>query len=427
MGSEDERDDKISINLFPKSVREKIELSRLFKAVHLELNLGVSGEDILESVFTKLDKLILFDRIGVALLQNGLLHVQWVKAKMPVTNLDKKFVGELSPSLKKILETQSTRVINDLKAYGRDRSESLSTQMVLRDGIRSSLTCPIVIEGEPIGFIFFSSKHTHTYQNAHIKLYREISGIISLVVEHMLMQETLGEIKIKEKIFRTTIHDLNNPLSVLQITLSLINRSVWFPTLDEKSKKSINTLMRSCESMKKLVGDLKLMNEGSSGAPILEISEQRLASFLDEVKTDAEVLAGKKHIKVIHQKDPALPDLARFDAHRIKDVLSNLISNAIKYSHPQTTIVIRAWIESDLRRLHFSVADQGQGVSESEFGILFTEFGKTSTTPTNGENSTGLGLWNVKEIVKAHRGDVSVVSKLGVGSTFGFWIPWIRA
>lgn len=72
----------------------------------------------------------------------------------------------------------------------------------------------------------------------------------------------------------------------------------------------------------------------------------------------------------------------------------------------------------------FYIIDQGQGIPQSEIPKLFKEFGKTSVRPTSGENSTGLGLAIAKKIVEQHGGEINVVSEVGRGSTFSFWLPF---
>ncbi len=102
-------------------------------------------------------------------------------------------------------------------------------------------------------------------------------------------------------------------------------------------------------------------------------------------------------------------------------MLANLISNAIKFSHPETEITLSS--AAGAGEIVISVADQGQGIPENELPLLFSDFGKTSAKPTAGERSTGLGLAIVKRIVEAHGGRVWAASRLAAGSTFSFSLP----
>jgi signal transduction histidine kinase len=104
-------------------------------------------------------------------------------------------------------------------------------------------------------------------------------------------------------------------------------------------------------------------------------------------------------------------------------VLENLFSNAVKYSRRGSEARFSFRREPD--RLVFSVTDTGLGIPAEEIPKLFQEFGKTSVRPTEGEQSTGLGLAIAKRIVEQHKGQIMVESKPGPGSTFTFWIPSI--
>jgi signal transduction histidine kinase len=102
-------------------------------------------------------------------------------------------------------------------------------------------------------------------------------------------------------------------------------------------------------------------------------------------------------------------------------VLNNLISNAIKYSHSDTTIRIEVFKEKSF--VVTRVIDQGQGIPENELPHVFKPFQKASTKPTAGEKSTGLGLAIVKRIIEGHQGEIGVKSEVGKGSIFFFKLP----
>jgi signal transduction histidine kinase len=109
------------------------------------------------------------------------------------------------------------------------------------------------------------------------------------------------------------------------------------------------------------------------------------------------------------------------DSSRITQVIDNLISNAIKYSPPETQVDIS--IENKDGYAWVNVQDKGPGLTEEDQKKLFQEFQNLSTKPTGGESSTGLGLAIVKKMVEAHEGQLKVESSPGKGSTFSFGIP----
>src|SRR5690606_35087449 len=118
-----------------------------------------------------------------------------------------------------------------------------------------------------------------------------------------------------------------------------------------------------------------------------------------------------------------LPGMVLADRARFNQVLNNLVSNAIKYSPPHSTVTLWSEIHSGIVRTH--VADQGEGIPADERQKLFTEFGKLSTRPTAGESSTGLGLWIVKHLVSLQDGAVGVDCPPEGGSIFWVDLPMV--
>jgi signal transduction histidine kinase len=118
-----------------------------------------------------------------------------------------------------------------------------------------------------------------------------------------------------------------------------------------------------------------------------------------------------------------LPGTMRADPARLAQVLSNLLSNALKYSPQQTTVTL--WSEASGDAVRISVADQGPGIPENERQRLFTEFGRLSNLPTGSETSTGLGLWIVKHLVNLQNGTVGVDNPAEGGSVF--WVEFPTA
>lgn len=157
--------------------------------------------------------------------------------------------------------------------------------------------------------------------------------------------------------------------------------------------------------------------ENNSSGP----SKVPLKDFVPDLAVRAREMADQKEISVVISTSSALPENAYFNTIRIHRVLDNLVSNGVKYSERGTTIKIN--IKNEDNRIIFEVIDSGQGIPEDEIGRLFKEFSRTSVTPTEGEQSTGLGLAIAKKIVEQHGGKISVKSQIGKGSTFSFWLP----
>src|SRR5690606_4559963 len=110
-----------------------------------------------------------------------------------------------------------------------------------------------------------------------------------------------------------------------------------------------------------------------------------------------------------------------FDADRIEQVFTNLISNAIRHCSPEGLVTVT--VRTDVKGLHVSVFNTGEPIPEEDLPFVFERFYKGDKARTRGRSGTGLGLAIAKNIVEGHRGNISVQSKSGHGTTFSFFIP----
>lgn len=421
---------QVHLKTLPRVIERKIMLSSLFRSIHEKMNQGLFYENILDFVFMSLDKIIPYDRIGIALIeeQGKQIRLSWVRSKLKISTLKKDYSASMkNSSLQKLISSGQPRIINNLEAYLIQNPDSLSTKLALQDGIHSSLTCPLIFDGRPLGVIFFSSAKISTYDESHIDLFSEIASGLALIVEQGLHKKTRELLNSKEKFFRNTIHDLNNPLMVIKLTLDMLARKKWFQDLGEESKNAFTILKRNCEAMINLTTDLTYAEQHKVAEKPLNFVKHPLKKLLNEILLDSEVMAKKKDIKVRLISGNDIPAIITMDPGKIKEAVENLVSNAIKYSQEKTRILIKVSKKTLEPILCLAVTDEGQGIPESEIPKLFTEFGTTTVRPTANEPSCGLGLLNVKRIIHAHHGDVFVRSKNGAGSSFGFWIPFDHA
>ncbi len=157
-----------------------------FDALMASMNRGVLLEDILDGVYEGFRDVIPYERIGLALLAEGgrTVVARWAKSAFPVARLLKGFHAPLAgSSLATVLENRRPRIINDLPAYLVEHPDSDSTRLVVEEGVRSSLTCPLVADDVPIGFLFFSSARIGAYSDEHVEIFSRIAGQLSLLVE----------------------------------------------------------------------------------------------------------------------------------------------------------------------------------------------------------------------------------------------------
>ena len=157
-----------------------------------------------------------------------------------------------------------------------------------------------------------------------------------------------------------------------------------------------------------------------SGKIDLQFKPVSVPHYLREVANYNRLLAERKKISLVAKVAESLPAIA-FDQERIRQVLNNLLQNAVKFSYPGTVVTVE--LNRTDRDVVISINDQGQGIPAEEMDRLFKPFQKMSVRSTGGEPSTGLGLAIAKRIVAGHGGEIWAESKLGAGSTFYFRLP----
>lgn len=230
-------------------------------------------------------------------------------------------------------------------------------------------------------------------------------------------EERLKELnQLKDKYLGIAAHDLRNPLSSIRgMSQMLVEME-----LDEDTQRSfLESIYKVSNQMLTLVNDLLDVSVIESGKFDLRRTEENLSELTRE---RAELVANSAEKKAIELATDlqAVPN-SLFDAERMRQVVDNLLTNAIKFSSSGTTVDLVCRQTGDA--LEITVADQGPGIPSEEIDKLFGAFQKLSVQPTAGEKSTGLGLSIVKKIVDAHGGDIKVDSEVGKGTIFTVHIP----
>ena len=262
-----------------------------------------------------------------------------------------------------------------------------------------------------------------TYDNAVQKnneLHKAHADLLE--IHHQLEQKNIQlELVNQEKNHFLSIaaHDLRNPLTTIYTAADLITEELKDKTSSE-TKEFLEMIKQSSKFMRSLLEELLDVSVIDSGKLSIHLEPVKLIDLIRNNVALNRVIAGRKQITVEYHCTNDLPIL-QLDRKKIEQVLNNLISNAIKYSFPQSKVEIHSKREGD--NLVISVSDEGQGIPPTEMDRLFKPFSRTSVKATSGESSTGLGLVIVRKIIEAHDGRVWAESQVKKGSTFYISLP----
>ncbi|MCA6074452.1 sensor histidine kinase [Fulvivirga sedimenti] len=223
----------------------------------------------------------------------------------------------------------------------------------------------------------------------------------------------------KNKFLGMAAHDLRNPIGGIN---GLSEIMMMKETTEDERSEILRMIKKLSENMLQLITNLLDVSKIESGNLELHKRFQDINQFLREQCEMNQLMANRKEIKInmIFEQEPIF---TTFDANYLSQVVNNLLSNAIKYSQRGSLITIRvARIEEMRVRVEFE--DQGRGIRAEEQKKLFNYFQRTSTIPTEGEQSTGLGLAIAKKIITEHLGTIGLKKSNESGSVFFFELPY---
>jgi len=394
---------------------------------------GVLLDDVLNDIYDGFRDVIPYDRIGFSLIEDGFVTAAWARTESESIQLTTGYSARLEQtSLGRILEERRPRIINDLRAYAAEHPDSETTRLIVQEGVQSSLTCPLFIDGGAVGFLFFSSFESFAYSDIHTRTFDRIADQLAGVIEKGRLTSQLAdraeaierqnhELRSLNEMKNTFIgmagHDLRSPLATIQMTADLLDNADYL-SLDER-KTLIRDIREQADYMLALVNELLDMAQIDSGK--LELRRQRvnLETLVTSAVERHGYLGARKNIRVVLSKSATVEVDA--DATRIRQVIDNLLSNAVKYSPIGSLVSVELATADDHVRV--AVRDAGPGIAPGDRGRLFEQFETTGARPTGGESSIGLGLAIAKRIIIAHGGTIDVESTLGRGSTFWFKLP----
>ena len=184
-----------AIQELARTLDGRLSLLTTLASVTEKVNSGMTLDEVLGFVYDHFQPLIPFDRIGMALIEDGdVVRARWARSSASEIHLGQGYSAPLAgSSLQQIIASGEPRIIGDLEAYLAEHPQSDSTRRIVREGMRSSLTGPLVARGRPIGFIFFSSVRRHGFAHQHTALFRQIAGQLSVIVEKSRLLEELAE------------------------------------------------------------------------------------------------------------------------------------------------------------------------------------------------------------------------------------------
>ncbi|WP_066047475.1 ATP-binding protein [Robertmurraya korlensis] len=270
------------------------------------------------------------------------------------------------------------------------------------------------MEQEQVGEFSIQGRHwvvivSPLYNNTFIR------GAVA-VVRDMTEERQLD--KLRKDFIANVSHELRTPISMLQGYSEAIVDDIAETT--EEKKEMARVIYDESLRMGRLVNELLDLARMEAGHIQLTSDHVEIDSYVQRIIRKFQGLAKEKGIQLLYEHDLKYSTYF-FDPDRIEQVLTNLIDNAIRHT-PESGIV-KLIAKTDDQNFHVEVSDSGSGISEEDLPFVFERFYKADKARTRGRSGTGLGLAIARNIIQAHKGDITVQSKLDHGTTFSFQIP----
>ncbi len=393
--------------------------------VNSKVSAGENLSDILDFVFEETHSIMPCDRIGVAFVDDTRERVvaHWARATYEPVLLESGYTGDLAGStLERVLTDNSVRIINDLEAYLAKHPDSHSTSVLVREGVRASMTCPLSVDGRRVGLLFRSSRVAHAYSDHEAALHAAMAERIAQAVEKAWRIEQLTKLgKDYTEMLRFVSHELKSPIaSVIMQTRAL--QDGMFGPVPENQQEILEAVMERGQHLLNLTSDyLDLARfEGGSVTARMERSE----GFVEKVCRPT-VEAFQSQLKeagaILTTSMAADSVVTEFDSGLMRVALTNLLGNAIKYGDTPGQINLDvSYVDN---ALELTVRNAGPGFPPEMRGHLFRKFSRLPKPELVQRPGSGVGLYVVWQIVRLHRGTVSARSAENDWAEFGFRIP----
>ncbi|GIM29107.1 hypothetical protein CPJCM30710_17730 [Clostridium polyendosporum] len=255
----------------------------------------------------------------------------------------------------------------------------------------------------------------------------EIAEIVTIIID--VTQEVKANnhmekiLKTHEEFFANISHELKTPLNVIFSTTQLFNLYLKNnPLINNKNSITnyVNIMVQNCYRLLRLISNLVDLSKIQSGFLEFNLSNENIVNVIEEIVQSASEYVKSKGLSIIFDTDVEEKIIA-CDSNKIKRVILNLISNAIKFSEPGDEIYVNIADKDDA--IEISVEDNGIGIDEKHLDTIFERFKQVDKSFTRNTEGSGIGLCLVKSIVELHGGKINVESKLGEGSKFKIDLP----
>lgn len=396
-----------------QALARRVEELTLFQRIDRELNKSLDLQQVLRLALGW--ALRLTDADGGSI---GLLEMVEEEQKLRLLVSE----GRHNQQKEQLLLPLTHPVLAQVLATGQEVLQSNVSAEASVDGTPASaqLVVPIQQDGKCLGMITLESHLVTVFLDEDVAFVKRLADRASVAIKNAsLYADIQAAHSARAQFISLVTHELRLPLTSIKGYADLLTKGLAGPMTNQQ-KELMAVIQRNTMRMNSLISDLSDINRLESGRMKFEKSTFDILPLVNDANADLKVSIDQKGQALALQL-PAEPVLVLADRGRVGQIITNLLSNAHKYTPSGGEITIEVTADASFARLE--VRDTGFGISEEDQEKLFNQFFRSENPAVREQTGWGLGLSVVKMMVENQGGEVFFSSKLGEGSTFGFTLP----
>jgi PAS domain S-box-containing protein len=295
-------------------------------------------------------------------------------------------------------------------------------ELVRALGVRSSIIAPMIARGRTMGALtVVYGESGRRYSKQDVPFVEDIARRAAIALDNARLYEAAESAnRAKDEFLATLSHELRTPMTAIAGWAHMLQLGM---TDSATTKLAVDTILRSARTQTELIDDLLDLSRVVAGTLHLNIATVDVTNIVEDTIVAARPAADAKRLRIELLPAPSL--LVRGDDRRLRQIVWNLISNAVKFTPPDGRVQIELVVRGAMA--HINVTDTGQGIDPAFLPYVWDRFRQADSSTSRQHGGLGLGLAVVRHLVELHGGSVQVESAgVGRGATFSVALPLAR-
>ncbi|MCB0034131.1 MAG: GAF domain-containing protein [Anaerolineales bacterium] len=338
-----------------------------------------------------------------------------------------------------VLRTRKPVVVEDAQT---DPRQPYMHDIARRRGTRSMMIIPLLVRGEVLGTLGLNATEYRKFTDYEMQLAQNVAAAASQALAnaqlYAAVQQELAErrraeeqlaqardkaleaSRLKSELIAKVSHELRTPLTSIMGFVEMLQLGIYGEITADQDN-TLAKVMMSTENLVVLVNDLLDLAQLEAGTLKLDVKPFKPAALVEQMESTMRIIAESKGLALNCDIDQAMPEQLLGDDSRLYQILINLVNNAVKFTE-EGAVRVRFYLP-DNQTWCIEVCDTGPGIPKHMISHVFDEFRQVDFSPTRKHKGVGLGLAIVKQITSVMKGEITLDSELGEGSTFSVILP----